>query len=136
MMEIKLLLFKSLMYFSALLLLLAFYLPSAAQIQPTMGGTVVDSFDAPPIHGTMISLEKTSSGAQRDASANFAMEVADISILLVHLIGYTENMVNCQTAGPLVVRLGVYLKEAVIIRFSTQKGAEPFRTMQIYSKRS
>lgn len=126
-MKKKLLLFKSLRYYSALLLLLALYLPSAAQTQIAVTGTVIDSVDASPIPGATVSLEGTSNRVQTDGNGRFSMNIPAGGILSVSYIGYTNKKVTVQQAGALTIRLGASLqnlKEVVVVSYGTQNRRE------------
>ena len=108
-------------------LLLAFYLPSAAQTQLAVTGTLIDSVDASPIPGATISLEGTTVRVQTDANGKFSINVPSGGILSVSYVGYSNKKVTVQQAGALTIRLGASLqnlKEVVVVSYGTQNRRE------------
>lgn len=127
MMKKKLLLLKSLRYYSALLLVLCFYLPLSAQTQVAVTGIVTDSVDAKPIPGATVLLEGTKVAAQTDADGRFTINAPIGGILTVHYLGYAEKKVAVRQAGTLSISLSTSLqnlKEVVVVSYGTQNRRE------------
>ena len=126
-MKQKQLLFKLSRYCSALLLVLAFYLPSLAQSQIAVTGIVTDSVDSSPIPGASVSLSGSTVVTQTDGKGKFAINVPQGSVLVIRFIGYADKQIKVDKGGPVAVVLSPSLqnlKEVVVVSYGTQNRRE------------
>ncbi|MDR3366754.1 MAG: SusC/RagA family TonB-linked outer membrane protein [Prevotellaceae bacterium] len=112
---------------SALILLLALALCSAAYAQKTIRGQVVDEAGEPLI-GVSVVEKGTTKGTSTDAAGNFLLTVTDDnSVLLISFVGFTAQELPVRESSTLHIVLkedAVSLDELVVIGYGSQTKKE------------
>lgn len=110
-----------------LTVLLLLYLPSLAQTQLAISGTVVDSLNTEPVIGASVLVEGTTTGTQTDMKGQFSLPVSKGEILLIRSIGYNEKRIVIGNEASVLVRLSASLqslKEVVVLAYGSQLKAD------------
>lgn len=115
---------KTLLTLTTILLL---YLPSLAQAQPAISGTVVDSLNTEPVIGATVLVEGTAIGTQTDMKGQFNLPVNKGEILLIRSVGYNEKRIVVGHEISVLIRLSAALqnlKEVVVLAYGSQLKAD------------